>query len=118
MIQPTLINLHANEYIQESHCYPFAVKLHACVGSFNTLKHLPNKVCVPNKTEGLNVSVFNMITRINESEALTKHTSRECKCRFDGRKYNSDQWWNNDKCRCDCKKRHVCEKIIVKMENI
>ena len=26
-IQPTLINLHPNEYSQEFHCYPFAVKL-------------------------------------------------------------------------------------------
>ena len=29
-----------------------------------------------------------MITRINESKALTKHISCECKCRFDGRKCN------------------------------
>ena len=27
-IQPTLINLHPNEYSQEFHYYPFAVKLH------------------------------------------------------------------------------------------
>ena len=26
-IKPTLINLHPNEYSQEFHCYPFAVKL-------------------------------------------------------------------------------------------
>ena len=26
---------------------------------------------------------------------------------------NSDQWWNNDKCRCQCKKCHVCEKDYV-----
>ena len=29
---------------------------------------------------------------------------------FDGRNCNSDQWWNNDNCQCECKKRHVCEK--------
>ena len=51
-----------------------------------------------------------MITEINESKILTKDISCECKCRFDGRKCNSDQWWNNDKCRCECKKRYVCEK--------
>ena len=27
MIEPTLINLHPNEYSQEFHCYPFVVKL-------------------------------------------------------------------------------------------
>ena len=36
--------------------------------------------------------------------------SCKCKCNFDGRKCDSDQRWNNDKSRCECKKRHVCEK--------
>ena len=45
-------------------------------------------------------------------KSLTKHISCECKRRFDGRKCNSDQWWNNDKCWCECKK-HVCEKDYV-----
>ena len=104
MTQPTLINLHPNEYSQEFHYYPFTVKLDKCVGSCNTLNDLSNKVCVPNKTEDLNLNVFNMITGINELKTLTKHISCEFKCRFDGRKCNSDQWWNNDKCRCECKK--------------
>ena len=65
MIQPTLINLHPNEYNQEFHCYSFAVKLDRYVGSCNTHNDLSNKVCVPNKTEDLNVSMFNMITGIN-----------------------------------------------------
>ena len=50
MIQPTLINLHPNEYSQEFHYYPLAVKLDRCVGYCNTLNDLSNKVCVPNKT--------------------------------------------------------------------
>ena len=29
------------------------------------------------------------------------------------KKYNSDQWWINDKCWCKCKKRYVCEKDYV-----
>ena len=54
-----------------------------------------------------------MITRENESKRLTKHLSCKCECKFDGRNCNSDQWWINDKCRCECKKRHVCEKYYV-----
>ena len=91
MIQPTLINLHPNEYSQEFHYYPFAVKLDRCVGYGNALNDLSNNVCVPNKTD-LNLSVFSMITVINESKTLTKHISCKCKCKFDGRKCNSDQW--------------------------
>ena len=54
-----------------------------------------------------------MITEINESKTLTKDISCECKCKFDGRICNSDQWWNNDKYWCGCKKRHVCKKDII-----
>ena len=92
MTQSNLINFHANKYSQEFHYYPFVIKLDRYVGSFNTLNDLSNKVCVPNKAENLNLNVFNMITRINELKALTKHISCQCKCKFDGRKYNSDQW--------------------------
>ena len=54
------------ECSQELHYCPFAVNLGRCAGSFNTLHDLTNKVCVPNKTEDLNLHVFNMITGINE----------------------------------------------------
>ena len=57
--QPTLINLHPNECIEGLHYYPFAVNLDRCMGSFNTLNDLFNKVCVPNKIEDISLSVFN-----------------------------------------------------------
>ena len=69
MTQPTIFNLHPNEYTQ------------CC----NTVNYLSNKVCVSNKTEDLNIHVFNNITGINESKTLTKHLSCECKCKFDGK---------------------------------
>ena len=109
MIQPTLINLHTNEYSQEFHYYPFSVKLDRCAGSCNTANDLYNNACVPNKIEDLNL----LITGINESQTLTKRLSCKCKCKFDGRKCNSDQWWNNDKCRCECKKHNICEEDYI-----
>ena len=99
MTQLTLINLNPNDCSQEFLYYPLVVKLDRCVGSFNTLNDLSNKACVLNKREDLNLSVSNMITGINDSKTLTKHISCECKSKFDGRKCNSNQWWNKDKCR-------------------
>ena len=87
-IQPTLINLQPNEYKQELHCYSFAVKLDRCIGSCNTLNDLSSKVCIPNKTEDLNLSKFNMITEINQSKTLTKDLSFSSI--LDGGKCNSD----------------------------
>ena len=96
MTHSTLINLRPNEYSQEFHYYSFAVKLYRCAGSCNTLNDLSNKVCIPNKTEDLNLSVFSMITGINESKTLIKHISCGCTCKFDGTKCKSNLWWNND----------------------
>ena len=48
-------------------------------------------------------------------EILTKHISFECKCKFGDGKCNSNQKWNNDKCRCDSKnlKEHdACKKRL------
>ena len=108
MTQPTLINLHPNECSQEFHYYPFAVKLDRCVGSWNTLNDLSNKVSAPNKIEDLNLSELKTLK--NELNTLTKDISCECKCKFDERKCNSNQWWNNNRCLCECKKNHICEK--------
>ena len=125
-IQPTLINLHPNEYSQEFHHYPFSLKLDRCVESCKTINDLSNNVCIPNKTDDLNLNVFNMITGIYESKTSAKHISCECKCKIDKTKCNSNQWWNNDKCRYHCKKFMHVRKImfrmllhvIVKMKNI
>ena len=43
-----------------------------------------------------------MATEISETKILTKH---KFKCRFDGSKFNSDQWCNNNKCQCECERR-------------
>ena len=41
---------------------------------------------------------------------LSKVISLECKCKFNGRKCNSNQKWNSDKCQCECENHHVFEK--------
>ena len=105
--------MNPNEYSQEFHFYRFAVKLNRCVGICNSMNDLSNKVCIPNKTEDLNLSMFNMTTRINESKTLKNHISCECKCKFERKKSNPDQLWNNDKCRCKCKKHHISQKDYV-----
>ena len=62
-----VINLHPNKYSQEFHYYPFAIKLDRCVGSCNTFNNLSNKVCVPNKTEDLNISMFKQANLIEQN---------------------------------------------------
>ena len=55
-----------------------------------------DRICVPNKTEDINLNVCNLITKINKSNTLTNHILCECKCKFDGKIYNLNQKWNNN----------------------
>ena len=90
------------------------VNLDRSVGKCKIFNDLSNKVYVPNKREDLNLSVLNMITGIKKMKTLTtKHISCERRCKFDARKYNSNQKWNNDKCWCECKKRHIWVKDYI-----
>ena len=91
------------------------VKLDRCDGSCDTLNDLSSKICVPNKTEDLNLIMLNIITETNKSKTSTKHKSYKCKCRFDGRKCNSDQWWNNDKHDVSVKYVMYVKKIMVRI---
>ena len=70
------------------------------MGSCNTLNDVSSRVCFSNKTEDLNLIVFNMITGINESKKLKKHTNLMVE------KWglsNSNKNWNSNKCRHECK---------------
>ena len=51
--------------------YLSVVNLNRCTGGCD-ISYLSNRICVPNKTEDLNLNVFNM-GESNESKILTKH---------------------------------------------
>ena len=101
-------------------------RLDRCVGSCDNLNDFSNEICVPNKTEDLNLSMFNMITGMNELKTLTMQISCECKCKFYGRKCNSDQRWNKKNVDVSVRNTMYAKKImfgillheIVKMGNI
>ena len=81
---PILTDINPNEYNQELTYYSFMVNWD-CTGSYNTINDISGRICVSNKTEVVNLSVFNMIARINKSKTLTKHISRKCKCKCDAK---------------------------------
>ena len=70
-------------------------------------------MCAPNVIKNINVKVFNLISRTNETRPIKWHETGKCKCRLDARVCNNKQRWNDDKCRCKCKElidKDVCEK--------
>ena len=64
----------------------------------------------------MNLNIFNMITRINESITLTKHISCQFKCKFGGsNKCNSNQNWKDNKYQCKHKKKQEKFMYVKKM---
>ena len=70
-------------------------------------------MCVPDVVKNLNVKVFNLMSRTNETRHIKWHETCKCKCRLDASVCNNKQRWNDNKCRCECKElidKGVCDK--------
>ena len=84
MTQPTLVNLHSHEYPQGLWYYPFAVILDVLEVVKLLMVYLTEYVF--QAKEDLNLSVVNMIARINETKI--SHVSNKCEFKFDSKKCN------------------------------
>ena len=91
----------------------FGADMVASVHTDNTFNDLSNKVSPPNKTEDSNLSMLNIITGIDESRTLTKHVSCQCKCKFDGRRYNLNYWQNDENANVSVKNIMYVQKIML-----
>ena len=71
------------------------------------------QICVPDVVKNLNVKVFNLMSRTNETRHIEWHETCKCKCSLDGGVCNNKQRWNDEKCRCECQElidKGVCDK--------
>ena len=50
--------------------YPYSIKINRCSGSCNDINDPYAKLCVPDVAEGINVKVFNLISRTNKTSYL------------------------------------------------
>ena len=66
--------------------------------------------------KNLNVKVFNLMSRTNETRPIEWHEICNCKCRLDASVCNNKQRLNDDKCRCECKEltdKGACDKGFI-----
>ena len=61
--------------------YPFSIKISKCSSNCNNIKNPYAKTCVPDIIENLNVKVFNLMSRTNETRFIEWHEKCKCKCR-------------------------------------
>ena len=78
-VRPEIISINSNNPI----FYPFSVKINKCSGNSNTINDPYAKICVPDVIKNLNLKVFNLLTRINETRSIKWHESCKCIRRLD-----------------------------------
>ena len=107
--RPEIINVNSNEPV----FYSCSIKTSKFSGSCNNINDPLAKIGVPDVVKDLNVQVFNLMSRTNETRDIKWHETCKCICRLDAIVCNNKQCWNNDKCRCKCKElidKVVCDK--------
>ena len=93
--------------------FPFSIKTNKCSDSCNNINNSYAKLCVPDVVKNLNVKVFNVRSRTDETRHIEWPETCKCKCRLDTSVCNNKQRWIDDKCRCKCKKlidKVLCDK--------
>ena len=99
MSRPKMLDV--NEGNGEALFYPYNVLVNKCSGSCNTLDNPMSKICVPKIIKNVNIKIYNLLIRLNETRNVLWHESCKCLCRLNSSVYNSKQIWNSDTCRCD-----------------
>ena len=95
-VRPEIVNFNSDEPV----FYPFCIKTSKCSGSCNNIDDPYAKICV---LKNINVKVFNLMSRTNETRHIKWHKMCKCKCRLEANVCNNKQRWNDDKSRCECK---------------
>ena len=93
----------ANVNSKEPIFYHFCIKTSKCSGSCDNIDDPYAKLCVPDVAQNINIKVFNLMSRTNETSHVKWHETCKCKCRLDASVWNNKKRQNEDKCRCDCK---------------
>ena len=110
--RPQIANVNGDEPV----FFPFSIEPSKRNGSCNNINYPFVKICVPDIVKNLNVNVFNLISRTNETRYTEWHETRKCEFKFGANVCNNKQRWNKNKCRCECKElinKGVCNKEFI-----
>ena len=111
-VRPEIVDVSSNNPI----FYPFSVKINRCSGNCKSINDPYARICVPDVVKNLNVKVFNLMSRSNESRSIKSQETCKCICRLNKIICNNKQRFNKDQCRCECKQlidKGVCDKGFI-----
>ena len=94
----------------------FSIETSKCSGSCNNINYPYAKICVPDIVKNLNVKVFSLTSKTNETRFIECHETCKCECKFGANVCNNKQRWNKDKCRWEWKE--LIDKGVYNKERI
>ena len=65
-VRPKIVDINTNNPI----FYPFSVKINKCSDNCNNINDPYARICVPETVQNLNVKVFNLVSRTNETRSI------------------------------------------------
>ena len=86
-VKPEIVNFNSNEPVFCS----FSIKISKCSGSCNNINDPYAKLCVPDVVKNINIKVFNLMSRTNETRHIKWHETSKCKCRLGASVCNNKQ---------------------------
>ena len=93
--RPQVVNVNGDERA----FFPFSIETSECSGSCNNVNYPYAKICVSDIVKNLNIKVFNLMSRTNETRYIEWHETCKCQCKFGENVCNKKQRKNKDKCR-------------------
>ena len=110
--RPQIVNVDGDEPVS----FPFGTKTSKYSGSCNNINYPYAKICVPDVVKNLNVKIFNLMSRTNETRYIEWHETCKRECKFGPNVCNNKQRWNKNKWRYECKElidEGVCNKGFI-----
>ena len=74
MSRPKIIEANPDEPV----FFPYSIKINKCSGSCNNPNDPFAKLCVSDIVKNINVKVYNLMTRINETKNIVWHETYKC----------------------------------------
>ena len=68
-VRPQIVNVNSKEPV----LFPFSIKTSKCSGSYNNINDSYAKLCAPDVVKNLNVKVFSLMSRTNETRYIEWH---------------------------------------------
>ena len=86
-VRPKIVDINSNSPM----FHPFSIQVNNCSSNCNSINDPYAKIYVPDTVKDLNVRVFNIISRNNETRHIKQNETYKCICRLDKIICNSKQ---------------------------